>query len=246
MSSKPFFFVSSLLLALVYCLLSDPGVQHALYSEKWMIDVHDGKASLEVSLEPSPYLLKIKHAIQKEAGRTVVFNKLPIEPDRRRFKKDIVTDYFYLDAASIEPLRDDTVEVAFQGTAPGDVDIRISNYQIVPNETLSYDVFVMFGKRMNLSGFPATRFALTWALLFAGNLVVFLLLRRKEPGVVSLINRANAPFLIAGALLVLINGVPFIPYSIFVSPFCFLATYLLSFILVLAFLCPREEGIHGL
>ena len=226
----------SLVLATLYCLLVNPGIGSSLYADKWMIPVEDGKAQLRVALPGARYRLKVKHVHDDAHERRVLVNGREYAPQKTRLKKTIRTDYFTLPEEVVAP--DNRITVVFAAEAPKDIDVRLSNYAVLPRESLSYDVFPVFRSPGQVPMPGLVRWATAYLFFLIILLIACAELAKKGVEPVAPIRRAARPFTIVAILTLLHNALPLGPYRILLSPFFFGTAFVLSFVLMLVFIVP--------
>jgi len=236
--NKAILFLLSLLMTVLYAGLVIDGLEQRLIAFKEMVPLSANEVSLHLALIPSRYQLKIKHKIEKGQTKRVFFNdnELPISYASK--KKVIETDYFYIEPRQVK--ENNILKVKFGSMFPSDIDVRLSNYIIIPKEILSYDLFILFKNNMIHKGMKVAGLLLIFLFLSCFFTASFLFLKHYTEKPFFYINLAAGPCLFFLSILMISNCLPLNVYYLAASPFFFWSLSLLTFFLILAFVAPRN------
>ncbi len=230
--------ILSLIMTVLYALVVFSGSHSGLIDSKRMVPLSGRETEIQFEMVPARYLLKVKHQIQDGQAKKVFFNGKELAPYNVKRKKVIETDYFYIRPSDVG--EKNSLRVSFNGTHPSDIDVRLYNHIVLPNEQLSYDFFIMFRG----SGLRKPVSAPVAGVVFVLGMIFFSVIGGAGRQPFRPMAAASVPFLIVTLLCALNNLLPINPYQLFMSPFFFVAAFVLSFSLMLYPLRHCDDDIN--
>ncbi|MBU1727067.1 MAG: hypothetical protein KJ880_05505 [Candidatus Omnitrophica bacterium] len=218
----------SLFLAFLYEGLSfrNSGIDFLEFKE--MLPLKKAQAQLSFKLSPLRHQLKIKHQKNEELKKVVIFNGEALKLVRIIKRKDIETDYFYIEPDQIT--ENNILMVQFESVYPKDIDVRLNNFLPFPKEELSDDLFILFRGKSAFATFNYLRFLVSGVLIFIFLVLAYILVGHKGR---RFIFSAAIPSLCFFGLILFNNVLPFNPYVLLISDFFFWVSFVLSFSVIL-------------